>query len=204
MGIGEAIAETLAKEGATVFLFSRSKDKLQTITTRLQDKYPGRNIYFKDGDIQDYKIVSATVDDAIKRMGGIDILINNAGLAVGAPNPFYELSPEQIDQMNGTNISGMMYATHAVLNKAFVPQNSGTILNISSITALIAPPFPGEVVYHADKAAVEGFSNALRNELCGKDIKVLVVRPGPVGNHFHQQRTGYDKDQYDEFFDGYT
>lgn len=106
--------------------------------------------------------------------------------------------------MNGTNISGMMYVTHAVLNAAFIPNNSGTILNVSSITGLAAPPFPGEVVYHTNKAGVEGFSNAIRNELCGKDIKVLVVRPGPVGNHFHQQRVGHDQKQYDDFFDGYT
>lgn len=77
--------------------------------------------------------------------------------------------------MNATNVSGYMYATHSVLNRGMKPDSAhGTILNITSTTALEAPPFPGEAVYHANKACQEGFTNSLRNELSGTDIRVLV------------------------------
>lgn len=106
--------------------------------------------------------------------------------------------------MNSTNISGYMYATHSVLNRAMPPASAhGTILNITSTTALEAPPFPGEAVYHADKACQEGFTNALRNELCGSDIRVLALRPGVVAGHFHKQRVGGDEGAYEGFMEGY-
>lgn len=107
--------------------------------------------------------------------------------------------------MNSTNVSGLMYSTYSVLNHSpsFSQHKRGTILNITSTTALEAPPFPGEAVYHANKALQEGFTNALRNELAGTDIKVLALRPGVVATHFHRQRVGYDDQAYDEFTAGY-
>lgn len=105
--------------------------------------------------------------------------------------------------MNSTNIDGYMFLSHSVLNRCMVPRNSGTILNITSITGLQAPPFPGETVYHSNKAAQEGFTNALRNELSGTDIRVLALRPGCVATNFHEQRVGYDRGMYEEFFQGY-
>lgn len=79
----------------------------------------------------------------------------------------------------------------------------GDIVCISSVTGLEVPPFPGEAVYHACKAAQEGFTNVLRTELQDTSIRVLAVRPGVVATHVHQQRVGYDKGLYDEFMDGY-
>ena len=105
--------------------------------------------------------------------------------------------------MNNTNINGLMFVTHSVLNRAFLPRKAGSILNITSVTGLEVPPFPGEAVYHANKACQEAFSNALRNELSGTDIKVLVLRPGCVATNFHSLRVGHDKEMYDSFFEGY-
>jgi len=106
--------------------------------------------------------------------------------------------------MNATNVSGYMYATHSVLNRGMKPASAqGTILNITSTTALEAPPFPGEAVYHANKACQEGFTNSLRNELSGTDIRVLALRPGVVAGHFHQLRVGGDEDAYQGFMEGY-
>lgn len=105
--------------------------------------------------------------------------------------------------MNNTNINGMMWVTHAVLNKSFLPRKTGTILNITSITGLEVPPFPGESVYHANKACQEAFTNALRNELSETNIKVLALRPGCVATNFHSQRVGHDKAMYDSFFEGF-
>ena len=97
-----------------------------------------------------------------------------------------------------------MFTTHAVLNASFMKKKAGTVLNVTSTTALEAPPFPGEAVYHANKACQEGFTNALRNELQGSNIRVLALRPGVVATHFHRQRVQHDDKQYDEFMQGFT
>jgi 3-hydroxy acid dehydrogenase / malonic semialdehyde reductase len=105
--------------------------------------------------------------------------------------------------MNNTNINGMMFVTHCVLNQGMAARKTGTILNITSVTGLEVPPFPGEAVYHANKACQEAFSNALRNELSGTNIKVLVLRPGCVATNFHSLRVGHDQDMYNSFFEGF-
>lgn len=106
--------------------------------------------------------------------------------------------------MNSTNINGPMFVTHSVLNRSMLARKTGTIINVTSVTGLEVPPFTGEAVYHSNKAAQEGFTNSLRNELCGTNIRVLALRPGVVAGNFHAQRVGHDSTQYDEFLDGYT
>lgn len=96
-------------------------------------------------------------------------------------------------------MNGIMFASHAVLNHSMWPRKKGAIINISSVTGLECPPFDGEAVYHASKAFLEGFSNSLRTETCGSDIKVMTLRPGVVETHFHLQRMQYDQDAMDEF-----
>jgi 3-hydroxy acid dehydrogenase/malonic semialdehyde reductase len=106
--------------------------------------------------------------------------------------------------MTSTNLSGYLYTTHAVLNAGkMLTLPTATILNVTSVTGLELPPFPGESVYHTTKAAQEAFTNALRNELSGTNVKVLALRPGVVATHFHKQRVGYDDGMYEEFMDGY-
>lgn len=105
--------------------------------------------------------------------------------------------------MNGTNISGLMYTTHSVLNRSMIPEEKGSILNISSVTALECPPFPGEAIYHANKACIEAFSNSLRTETSGTNIRVRVLRPGCVATHCHLQRVNYDQKAIDDLFSGY-
>jgi NADP-dependent 3-hydroxy acid dehydrogenase YdfG len=132
------------------------------------------------------------------------VVINNAGLALGAPKRFPELKLEDIDTMVQTNLSGMLYTTHAALNVGgMLTRKQSTILNITSTTALEVPPFPGESIYHTTKAAQEAFTNSLRTELGSTNIKCIALRPGVVATHFHQQRVGYDREAYDEFMAGF-
>ncbi|KAF7893792.1 hypothetical protein EAF00_007306 [Botryotinia globosa] len=195
MGIGEAIATRLATDGANLVLLSRSKDKLDKIKENILSKTPSTRISVFAIDIQSYKDVDKAVETAVTEFGSIDILINN------------ELPPERslelIDQMNATNISGTMYTTHSVLNRSMIPNSKGTILNVSSVTSLETPPFPGEAVYHANKACIEAFSNSLRMETAGTDIRVMVIRPGVVNTHFHLQRVKFDQYAMDTFTSGY-
>lgn len=106
--------------------------------------------------------------------------------------------------MNDTNVNGTMFVTHSVLNRGMMKRAEGTILMVTSVTGLEVPPFSGEAVYHANKACQEAFTNALRNELCGTNIRVMAVRPGCVATNFHSLRVGHDKEKYDKFFEGYT
>ncbi|KAK5130055.1 hypothetical protein LTR16_001786 [Cryomyces antarcticus] len=192
MGIGAAIATTLASHGAQLALFARSEDKLEELGKHIVRKAPATKTVTQAVDIQDYEAVKQAVDDVMKAMGKIDVLINNVPPRTSTrpaspsarPPPFHALPTSQIDQNHLTNTSGVLYTTHAVPNASTMPRNSGTVLNMSSTTAPEAPPFPGEVVYHASKAWLEGFSNALRNELVATDVRVLVRRPGVAATHF--------------------
>ncbi|KFA68293.1 hypothetical protein S40285_06640 [Stachybotrys chlorohalonatus IBT 40285] len=202
MGIGAAIAEHLAQAGAHLALLARSEDKLSALAKVLTSKHSQCKAIYIPTDIGKHDAVDKAVASTVEQLGSIDILINNAGLALGTPAIFPHLKIEDVITMNNTNINGMMFVTHCVLNRSMLARKAGTILNITSTTALEVPPFPGETVYHANKACQEGFTNALRNELNETNIRVLALRPGAVDNHFHHQRVGYDEELHDSFFEG--
>ncbi|KAJ5371281.1 uncharacterized protein N7496_007373 [Penicillium cataractarum] len=225
MGIGEAIAKALAKEGANLILLSRSEDKLAKLKDDLLQQYNNIKVTYRTADVGNHEQVDAAIQSSIEELGPIDILINNAspaptsyshpnhpsstniptqaGLALGAPNIFHALNITDIQTMISTNVNGPMYVTHSVLNRSMISRDSGTILNITSVTGLEVPPFPGETVYHSNKAAQEAFTNALRNELVGTGIRVLALRPGCVATNFHSLRVGHDREMYESFFEGY-
>ncbi|KAK1988409.1 NADP-dependent L-serine/L-allo-threonine dehydrogenase ydfG [Colletotrichum cereale] len=196
MGIGEAIAKALADKGANLVLLSRSEDKLDAVAKKLSTSYPSASMIYRAADVGSFEDVDKAIASALEEIGNIDILINNAGLALGAPARFHELKIQDVITMSNTNINGTMSMMRQKPGK-------GTILNVTSTTALEAPPFTGEAVYHASKAFQEGFTNSLRNELVETDIKVLALRPGVVATHFHTQRVGFDKEQYNSFIEGY-
>lgn len=204
MGIGAALAHHLAQEQASLVLFARSGDKLKSLAQDLQKKYPSIKVFTTIVDVSDHTAISIAVQNVVKEAGPIDVLINNAGLALGAPATFPDLKIEDVATMTGTNVNGILFMTYAVLNEGKMrDRGRGTIINITSVTGLEVPPFPGEAVYHASKAFQEGFTNALRTELVDTNIKVLALRPGVVATHFHEQRVGFDKDMIESFVEGY-
>ncbi|KAK4580134.1 hypothetical protein LTR86_000337 [Recurvomyces mirabilis] len=214
MGIGRAIALAYAAEGAHLALLARSTDKLQAVAKEASSiaKSKGHEITtsVQTADVRDASSIQRAFSAAAKDLsidisggGSFDILINNAGLALGAPATFHEQSIEDISTMIQTNIFGFMVAAHAMLNEGGMAKAArGTIINVTSTTGLEVPPFPGEAVYHSSKACQEAFSNVLRNETVGTNIRILTLRPGVVQTNFHEQRVGYDQGQYDGFMDG--
>lgn len=212
-GIGYATALALASAGAqNLVLFARSGDKLQELSDKISEEKDNKTkVVSKSVDIREYRAVKKAIASSLEQVNKIDVLINNAGLAIGAPKSFPELDVEsEIDTMVDTNLKGMLYVTHAVLNapakdgKSMLKRGTGTILNITSTTALEVPPFPGEAIYHTTKAAQEGFTNSLRTELQGTNIRVQALRPGVVADTtFHKQRVGNRKDEYDSFMEGF-
>lgn len=221
-GIGAAIAKRAAQEGANLILFARSEDKLAALSHEIQATV-GQNaiqVFCTVVDVREYDQLDTAIKNVVKKSGPIDVVVNNAGLALGAPARFPDLEMKDIIQMVQTNIQGLlatilnltvwltltgyMNTVYAVLNAGgMMERKAGTILNVTSTTGLEVPPFPGEAVYHSSKAAQEAFSNVLRTELQGTNIKVLALRPGVVATNFHEQRVGYDKQQYDDFMDGF-
>ncbi|EGZ22143.1 hypothetical protein PHYSODRAFT_492417 [Phytophthora sojae] len=171
-------------------LLARSKDKLVALAEELQGVPGCGRVVVYAVDVQDRNALAAAMSDTVKEIGGpVDVLVNNAGLTLGAPACFQDQSIADISIMVQTNVNGVLFAAHAALNQGgMMVQKRGVIVNVTSVTALEAPLFPGEAVYHMAKAAQEGFSNALRNELSRTNVKVVVVRPGVVATNFHEQR----------------
>jgi 3-hydroxy acid dehydrogenase/malonic semialdehyde reductase len=205
IGIGAAIAHRLAQEGANLILFSRTESKLKSLSQDIQSQVGADSIkiFTTAVDVSSHSEVTKAISNVVKQSGPIDILVNNAGLALGAPAAFPDLNIEDVVTMTGTNVNGYLFATHAVLNEGGMRERrKGTILNVTSTTALEVPPFTGESIYHASKRFQEGFTDALRTELVGTNIKVLALRPGVVATHFHEQRVGFDKDAYNGFMEG--
>jgi 3-hydroxy acid dehydrogenase/malonic semialdehyde reductase len=202
-GIGLAIAHHIAECGADLILLSRSEGEINQLEQeRIAGKLRGQLIW-KKCDITNEAEVAATVQSLVADRLVVDILINNAGIALGAPKTFWEQPLSNIQKVIATNVFGMVNVTHALLNAFLIPANKGTILNISSVTGLEVPTKGmGEVSYHASKAFLEGFTNALRNEVIGTDIRILTLRPGFVRTKFHFDRVGQDQNKFDDVFQG--
>lgn len=208
-GIGRSIALSIATvQPAVLILFARHEERLQSVANEISKLKKVIRVVTKSVDIASQPAVNTAVSTSLADAGisNIDVVINNAGLAIGAPRSFPELRIDEIDTMLGTNIAGYMYVTHAVLNAGgMLAAKRGTIMNVTSTTALEIPPFPGEAVYHTSKAAQEAFTNVLRTELQGTNIKVLALRPGVVAHtDFHELRVGRGsgKELYDGFMQG--
>lgn len=178
-GFGQATARALAKEGFKIIALARRKERL----SELEREFEGQ-IYSLALDVRDKDAVQESVTNLPKEFQNISVLINNAGLALGAQN-FDEMSLEDIDIMVDTNIKGLLYTTRAVLPLLRV-QKSAYIINIGSVAGRYA--YPGGNVYCGTKAFVRQFSLALRSDLRGSNIKVTNIAPGLAKTEFSQVR----------------
>ena len=172
-GFGKAIAELLISKGHTVIGTGRRQEKLDELQTQLGDKFIPLN--FDVSDLPATKTALQTLPNDL--LTNIDVLVNNAGLALGLE------SADKTDfadwqQMVNTNILGLIHLTHEIL-PFMVANNDGYIINLSS-TAGNYPYFGGNV-YGATKAFVTQFSLNLRADLVGKNIRVSNIEPGLCG-----------------------
>jgi short-subunit dehydrogenase len=130
-------------------------------------------------DVRKYNRVKALVDDTVKELGGLDILINNAG--IGVFESVEETSPEDFRAMLETNLFGVFYCCHEAIPQ-MKKRGGGYILNISSLAG--ANPHPRMAAYNASKFALNGFSEALMQEVRHDNIKVSYIMPGSVNTEF--------------------
>ena len=173
-GFGKAIAELLISKGHTVIGTGRRQEKLDELQTQLGDNFIPLN--FDVSDLPTTKTALQTLPNDL--LTNIDVLVNNAGLALGL-EPADKTDFADWQQMVNTNILGLIHLTHEIL-PSMVANNDGYIINLSS-TAGSYPYFGGNV-YGATKAFVTQFSLNLRADLVGKNIRVSNIEPGLCGD----------------------
>jgi NADP-dependent 3-hydroxy acid dehydrogenase YdfG len=172
-GIGAATAAALAAEGAAVALGARRKERLDELAQRIEGD--GGSAHPLEVDIGDEGAARAFIEAAAEQMGGIDILINNAGVML--LGPIGGADTEEWRRMVDVNLLGLLYCTHAVL-PLMQQGGGGHIVNLSSVAGRTASL--GSGVYNLTKWGVNGFSEALRQEVLHSGIRVTIVEPGFV------------------------
>ncbi|MEX1827282.1 SDR family oxidoreductase [Luteibacter sp. CQ10] len=172
-GIGAAIALKLAEDGADVAItYEKSAEKAEALAAEIRAL--GRKAIAVQADAASPDASIAAVERTVAELGGLDILINNAGVLVAGP--FSDLTLEEMDLQLNVNVRGVFVTTQAALKH--IP-DGGRIVTIGS-NAGLAVPFPGIAVYAATKSAMESFTRGLARELGPRAITVNLVRPGPI------------------------
>ena len=182
-GIGRAIAEALVRAGANVCVGARNKDEVdKTIADLTFDSEEDLGVGCIAGtvcDVRDLNQVKGLIRYAVKELGGLDILINNAG--IGTFETVAETSPEDFRAVLETNLFGVFYCCHEAIPQ-MKKRGGGYIINISSLAG--ANPHPRMAAYNASKFGLNGFSEALMQEVRHDNIKVSYIMPGSVNTEF--------------------
>ncbi len=176
-GIGLAIAEALVRDGAKVFVCGRNKCDVRDAVSRLSQ------FGTAEGEVCDVRSegqVRQMLDEAVRLFGGIDILINNAGIGIMGKT-VEEITPDEFRQTIETNLLGVYYACHYAIPQ-LKSRSGGYIINISSLAGQNA--HPRMAAYNASKFGLNGFSEALMQEVRQDNIKVSYVCPGSVNTYF--------------------
>jgi len=182
-GFGEACAKKFAEQGYALILGARRLEKLKQLRSRLSNSNaPSVRVF--NLDVTD----AASIADLLAELGSslidIDVLINSAGLALGL-EPAYEANLSDWETMVDTNITGLLRMTRAIL-PGMVTKNAGHIINLGSVAG--AWPYPGGNAYGGTKAFVKHFSQALRADVLGKNIRVTSIEPGMAKTNFSNIR----------------
>ncbi|MGT2906492.1 SDR family oxidoreductase [Streptococcus dentiloxodontae] len=193
-GFGLAMAKLFVAKGYRVIGAARRLDKLHSLKAKLGD-----NFYPLAMDMVDKDSISQALASLPEKWQTIDILINNAGLALGLDKA-YETDFADWETMIKTNIIGLTYLTRQLLPK-MVERNQGLIINMGSTAGTV--PYPGANVYGASKAFVKQFSLNLRADLAGTKLRVTNIEPGLCeGTEFSNVRFKGDNERADKLYEG--
>ena len=172
-GIGAGLAVAFAEAGATVGICARREDRLREVLARCQDHAPGSRMWVTDLSVSTE--VDALADVAVEELGGVDVLVNNAGIPK-------RRHVTQLDIATVEAVAGLDYLSPVRLTLALLPgmlqRGEGRIVNVSSVAATLSSP--GEAAYAAAKAALSVWSEGMAVDLWDTGVKVLVVYPGVV------------------------
>ncbi len=191
-GFGEAIARRLVRDGFSVVITGRRAEKLHALAAELGSAARPHAL-----DVTDAAAVAALPGT----VGDIDVLVNNAGLALGL-GPAAEADLADWDRMVATNVIGLMHVTRALL-PGMVARNHGHVVNLGSIAG--SYPYPGGHVYGASKAFVKQFTLNLKADLIGTNVRATDIEPGLCGGtEFSQVRFGGDEAKAAAVYQGTT
>jgi NADP-dependent 3-hydroxy acid dehydrogenase YdfG len=200
-GIGYATAHALAELGARVVVVARRKDRLDSLVSAIEQS--GGTALAIACDITDRASAEAAVRQTVDCFGRLDLLINNAGVMI--IGPVMENEVEDWERMISLNQQALLYMTKAALPHLKAAAQNGTrrvadIVNISSYAGRVASP--DFAVYNMTKFGVNGFTEALRQELASSHVRVGVVEPGAVQTELNDHHKGAIRDDIEAFFAG--
>src|SRR2546423_2542184 len=170
-GIGRGIAAALIREGVSVCISARHQREIDKAVSELNESKEGRATGLVC-DVRAHDQVKALIDHTVKELGGLDILINNAG--IGIFETVVQTSPEDFRAVLETNLFGVFYCCHEAIPQ-MKKRGGGYIINISSLAG--ANPHPRMAAYNASKFGLNGFSEALMQEVRHDNIKVSYIMP---------------------------
>ena len=194
-GFGAACARMFAREGNRLILTARRVEPLLKLQEELAAK---AEVHLIALDVCDRNAVQKAIESLPESLREVDILLNNAGLALGL-EPAHQADLDDWDTMVDTNIKGVMYCTRFIL-PGMVARNRGHIINISSTAG--AWPYPGGNVYGGTKAFVTQFSRNLRSDLLGTRVRVSCIQPGMAETEFSKVRFKGDDEQAANVYKG--
>jgi len=196
-GIGEACALAFAALGARPILASRRTDRLEELARRIETEH-GVESCVVPLDVRDLGVTTRVLEDLPPEWASIDVLVNNAGLALGM-GPLAEGDVRDWETMIDTNVKGLLYVTRAVL-PGMLERGRGHVVNIGSIAA--TDPYPGGAVYSGTKAAVAAITRGLRMDLVGSPIRLTNIEPGMVETEFSAVRFHGDDERAEKVYRG--
>ncbi|WP_115711357.1 SDR family NAD(P)-dependent oxidoreductase [Legionella sainthelensi] len=193
-GIGQACARLCAKYGARLILCARRVERLEQLAKELHHRY-GKEHYILPLDVREHEQVKKQLDSLPSQWQSIEILINNAGLALDTL-PVQQGIEEHWDIMIDTNIKGLLYVSRALI-PGMLERGYGHVVNIGSIAGHEC--YPNGNVYCATKHAVHALSKTMRLDMLGSPVRVTEIAPGAVETEFSEVRWK-DKEKAKEFY----
>lgn len=195
-GIGEACAEKFAACGYDLIISGRSAERLNNLSNRLKEM--GAEVLSLRFDVRDAEAAAKAIEGLPERWSNIDVLVNNAGLALGLDKE-HEGKLENWTTMIQTNIVGLLTMTRLVVPQ-MVRRNHGHVINIGSVAGDAA--YAGGNVYCATKSAVKTLSDGLRIDLVDTAVRVTTIKPGLVETNFSVTRFGGNREKADNVYRG--
>lgn len=197
-GIGEACARKFAEGGYDVIITGRNSEKLASLTAELESE--GTKVKTLEFDVRDVAAAKAAMDSLGEEWSKIDVLINNAGLALGLEKE-YEGDIDEWSTMIDTNIKGLLTMTRLVV-PGMIERNEGHVINIGSVAGDAA--YANGNVYCATKAAVKALTDGLRIDVAESAVRVTNLKPGLVETNFSNIRFRGDNERADKLYKGIT
>jgi NADP-dependent 3-hydroxy acid dehydrogenase YdfG len=201
-GIGEATARMLAQRGASVSIVARRADRLAVLAAEIETG--GGRALAIEADVTDREQAEAAVRRTAAELGRLDVLVNNAGVML--LGPIVDAPVEEWEAMVQVNLLGLLYTAHAALPHlleaaAGEPRQVADMVNISSVAGRVARV--GSGVYNATKHAVGAFSESLRQEVTGRQVRISLVEPGAVATELVDHNRPEVREQIEGRFEGF-